>query len=86
MDRDWLRQTLEVNAVGPMMLAATLAPLMENTAKKGSESPARPPAIVVNFSARVGSIGDNSLGGWHSYRMSKVRSVTCRRRMTVTVF
>jgi NAD(P)-dependent dehydrogenase (short-subunit alcohol dehydrogenase family) len=26
---------------------------------------------VICFSARVGSISDNKLGGWHSYRMSK---------------
>ncbi|KAK9134924.1 hypothetical protein Syun_014254 [Stephania yunnanensis] len=25
-------------------------------------------AVVANLSARVGSIGDNRLGGWHSYR------------------
>lgn len=28
-------------------------------------------AVVANLSARVGSIGDNRLGGWHSYRSSK---------------
>jgi len=27
--------------------------------------------ILVNMSARVGSISDNGLGGWYSYRMSK---------------
>jgi NAD(P)-dependent dehydrogenase (short-subunit alcohol dehydrogenase family) len=27
--------------------------------------------IYVNISARVGSIGDNILGGWHSYRITK---------------
>jgi NAD(P)-dependent dehydrogenase (short-subunit alcohol dehydrogenase family) len=26
---------------------------------------------IINISARVGSIGDNKLGGWYSYRMSK---------------
>jgi NAD(P)-dependent dehydrogenase (short-subunit alcohol dehydrogenase family) len=29
------------------------------------------PAVVANLSARVGSIGDNRLGGWYSYRASK---------------
>ena len=29
------------------------------------------PAVIASLSARVGSIGDNSLGGWHSYRASK---------------
>nr|POF09523.1 hypothetical protein CFP56_16433 [Quercus suber] len=27
--------------------------------------------VVANLSARVGSIGDNCLGGWHSYRSTK---------------
>ena len=27
--------------------------------------------VLVNMSARVGSISDNGLGGWYSYRMSK---------------
>ena len=28
-------------------------------------------SVLANMSARVGSIGDNGLGGWYSYRMSK---------------
>ncbi len=31
----------------------------------------RPPTIIINLSARVGSISDNQLGGWYSYRSSK---------------
>ena len=31
----------------------------------------RPPSVIVNLSARVGSISDNQLGGWYSYRCSK---------------
>ena len=27
--------------------------------------------MLANLSARVGSVGDNRLGGWHSYRASK---------------
>ncbi len=29
------------------------------------------PAVIAALSARVGSIGDNRAGGWHSYRASK---------------
>jgi NAD(P)-dependent dehydrogenase (short-subunit alcohol dehydrogenase family) len=29
------------------------------------------PSVLAAFSARVGSIGDNRTGGWHSYRASK---------------
>lgn len=46
------------------------------------------PAVIANMSARVGSIGDNSLGGWYSYRASKTAlnqltktmSLECARR------
>jgi NAD(P)-dependent dehydrogenase (short-subunit alcohol dehydrogenase family) len=33
--------------------------------------PRRGRAVFANLSARVGSIGDNRLGGWYSYRASK---------------
>ena len=29
------------------------------------------PCVIATMSARVGSIGDNRMGGWHSYRASK---------------
>lgn len=34
-------------------------------------------AIVASISARVGSIGDNRLGGWYSYRSSKAALNQC---------
>lgn len=37
----------------------------------GGSGPGRDFAVVANLSARVGSIGDNRIGGWHSYRASK---------------
>lgn len=52
-------RVFRTNAVGPVMVAQALQPLL----KKGS--------VVASVSARVGSIGDNRLGGWWSYRMSK---------------
>lgn len=69
LDRDWLRDQMEVNAIGPMMLTQALAPLMRS--KKGRKA-SRAPTVVVNMSARVASIADNTGPlGWHSYRMSK---------------
>lgn len=55
-----LRQ-FEVNALGPMLLLKHLLPLL----------PKRAPSWVACLSARVGSVGDNRLGGWYSYRASK---------------
>lgn len=50
-----------VNAVGPALIAKHLIPLMPRDRR----------AVFAALSARVGSISDNRLGGWHSYRASK---------------
>mmetsp|Transcript_12971 Transcript_12971/g.38107 ORF Transcript_12971/g.38107 Transcript_12971/m.38107 type:complete len:324 (-) Transcript_12971:294-1265(-) len=69
LDKEWLRNQMEVNAIGPMMLTKALAPLMRS--KKGRKA-SRAQTVVVNMSARVASIADNTGPlGWHSYRMSK---------------
>ena len=49
-------------------------PLLKVGGGSGTE---RDVAVVANLSARVGSIGDNHLGGWHSYRSSKTALNQC---------
>lgn len=73
MDRDWLEKTFSVNVFGPVMFSKELAPLMaqKRRSKKSEDLDIRPNAVIANLSARVGSVSDNSLGGWYSYRMSK---------------
>jgi NAD(P)-dependent dehydrogenase (short-subunit alcohol dehydrogenase family) len=73
MDRAWFEKTLAVNLIGPVMLSKELYPLLiqRRTQSTASGTDLRPKAVVVNLSARVGSIADNGLGGWYSYRMSK---------------
>ena len=61
LEPDWMMQNYHVNAVGPALVAKHFLPIM---AKQG-------PNCFAVLSARVGSISDNSLGGWHSYRASK---------------
>ncbi|CAH3177372.1 unnamed protein product [Porites lobata] len=70
--------TIATNTFGPLLMAkyfnSNLAKKKsENgTAKAGKGSKNREAAgVLVNMSARVGSISDNGLGGWYSYRMSK---------------
>lgn len=58
---DDLMLAYDVNALGMMRLATELEPLL-----RASRSPR-----FVTLSARVGSIADNRLGGWYSYRASK---------------
>ena len=56
-----LAKSFGLNAFGPILLAQALEPLL----------PRDQPFHFASLSARVGSIGDNSLGGWYSYRASK---------------
>ncbi|XP_038070945.1 C-factor-like [Patiria miniata] len=69
-----LSTTLTTNAVGPLLMAKHFAPLLsKGSGEYGSKAQSKPHAgVIVNISARVGSILDNKgLGGWYSYRMSK---------------
>ena len=49
------------NAIGPALVFKHFAPML----------PAKERGVFAFLSARVGSIGDNRLGGWVSYRASK---------------
>jgi NAD(P)-dependent dehydrogenase (short-subunit alcohol dehydrogenase family) len=70
-DRKWFQSQMDVNAIGPMMMAQALYPYMKVSPKHIKDG-LRAPSIILNMSARVGSITDNTGGlGWHSYRMSK---------------
>lgn len=55
-----LLATFQANAFGPALLMRHFAPLLSSER-----------AIMAMLSAKVGSIGDNRLGGWYSYRASK---------------
>ncbi|MEM9683617.1 MAG: SDR family NAD(P)-dependent oxidoreductase [Pseudomonadota bacterium] len=59
--RDSMETTFQVNTVGPALVAKHFLPLLASDGK----------AAFAALSARVGSIEDNRLGGWHSYRASK---------------
>ncbi len=56
-----MAQIYAVNAIGPAMVLAQVERLLPREGR----------AVVGVLSARVGSIGDNKIGGWHSYRASK---------------
>eukprot|EP01038_Epipyxis_sp_PR26KG_P017208 gene17208-23709_t len=62
----WMKKSFEINTIGHVLLTRELFPLLKRDKKQTNEI-----SKVVNISARVGSISDNHLGGWYSYRMSK---------------
>ncbi len=61
LDARAMAEVLQVNAVGPALILRHIPRLL----------PKRGRSVLGVLSARVGSIGDNRLGGWHSYRASK---------------
>ena len=65
-----LTTCLAVNAAGPILVGRAFAPLLVAAEKTAGASADRP-AVLASISARVGSISDNALGGWYSYRASK---------------
>lgn len=50
-----------INAIGPALLMKHFLPLLPRDGR----------SVFATLSAKVGSIGDNGLGGWYSYRASK---------------
>jgi NAD(P)-dependent dehydrogenase (short-subunit alcohol dehydrogenase family) len=61
IDADVMAQVFAVNAIGPALILQHAGRLLPRNER----------GVVATLSARVGSVGDNHIGGWHSYRASK---------------
>jgi NAD(P)-dependent dehydrogenase (short-subunit alcohol dehydrogenase family) len=61
LDPDTMATAFAINATGPVLVLKHFQELLPKHGK----------CIFATISARVGSIGDNRLGGWYSYRASK---------------
>ncbi|HEY0102389.1 MAG TPA: SDR family NAD(P)-dependent oxidoreductase [Brevundimonas sp.] len=64
-----------INTVGPALIAKHFLPLAPRDWR----------FVFAALSARVGSIGDNRLGGWHSYRASKAALNMILRNLAVEI-
>ncbi len=62
-----------VNALGPLLVAKHFSALL----------PRSDPAVFASLSARVGSIGDNRLGGWYAYRAAKAAQNMMTRNLSI---
>ena len=60
-DSDWFMQSMQVNCMSHIQCLKALSQKMKR----------QDCVSYIGFSARVGSISDNRLGGWLSYRVSK---------------
>lgn len=61
IDAGHMAHVMAINAIGPALILRH-APRLLPKDRRG---------VIGVLSARVGSIGDNGIGGWHSYRASK---------------
>ena len=61
LDAANIARAFALNAIGPALIMKHVLPRLPRSGK----------AVFATLSARVGSIGDNQLGGWYSYRASK---------------
>jgi len=78
LDPAQMQRLFAVNSIAPLQIAHYFQPHMRRDHK----------TVFAALSARVGSIGDNRLGGWYSYRASKAAlnmllkclAIECQRR------
>ena len=61
INHDSMTKVMSVNTIGPSLVGRYFIPLLTKDTK----------SVLAFLSARVGSISDNKLGGWYSYRASK---------------
>lgn len=61
LSSDNMAEIFAANAIGPSLVAKHFLPLLPKNER----------GVFAALSARVGSISDNRLGGWYSYRASK---------------
>ncbi|MEM6609759.1 MAG: SDR family NAD(P)-dependent oxidoreductase [Pseudomonadota bacterium] len=61
IDAQTMAAVMAVNAIGPALVLSAISNLLPRQAR----------SVIAVLTARVGSIGDNKMGGWYSYRASK---------------
>lgn len=73
LDPEALVESYRINAVGPALIAKHVLPLLRRDRR----------TVFAALGARVGSIGDNRLGGWYGYRASKAALAMLIRTLAV---
>ena len=73
VEADSLVMAFRVNALGPLLVAKAFEPLLKRSRQ----------ARFASLSARVGSIGDNRLGGWYAYRATKAALNQMTRTLSI---
>ncbi|MCJ2107711.1 SDR family NAD(P)-dependent oxidoreductase [Methylobacterium sp. E-041] len=75
LDPAAMATVFSVNTIGPALVAKHFVPLLAPGER----------CVFAALSARVGSIGDNRLGGWYAYRASKAALNQILRTLAIEV-
>ncbi len=70
-----MMQSFAVNAIAPALINRYFVPLLPRKGK----------SVIAHLSARVGSISDNRIGGWYSYRAAKAAQNMITRTTAIEV-
>jgi len=73
IDADVMARVLYLNTVGPSLAARHFLPLLHKNKR----------SVFAALAARVGSISDNRIGGWYSYRASKAALVMIIKSLAI---
>jgi NAD(P)-dependent dehydrogenase (short-subunit alcohol dehydrogenase family) len=73
IESDRLLQYFQTNSISAVLWAKHLQPLFKHPEK----------SVFASISAKVGSIGDNQLGGWYGYRASKAALNMLMRNVSI---
>ncbi|GGD92205.1 SDR family oxidoreductase [Tsuneonella deserti] len=73
LDADLLARSYAINAIGPALVAKHFLPVLPRQGR----------CAFAALGARVGSIGDNRLGGWYGYRASKAALAMLVRTLAI---
>ena len=76
-ETEFFLHNMQVNCMPTLLLAKHAAPLFRKSKTDASTK------IFASLSAKVGSIEDNRLGGWHSYRASKAALNMCLKNLSI---
>lgn len=73
LSRAAMAENFAANSIGPMLAVQAFLPLI----------PRKSRALIGLLGARVGSIGDNRIGGWYSYRAAKAALAMLVRTLAI---
>jgi len=73
LDAGWMMENFRANSILPALAARHFLPRLVPQGR----------SVFAVLTARVGSIGDNRLGGWHSYRMAKAAANQLVRTLSI---